>query len=217
MQAKRKQLILSLIAAPLLFGLGVLLLSLDDYEGVWYYVLYFLSHFLTAGFYFLALHFVYSACPDRKRAFLSALPLLGSLSVYHLAIAFYESYAVWYEEAFPSVVYALLALFTDAILAEWLLLLFTALAAYLFFLRGDLTQAKTRAAWLLSALIYFTYLLVGRVTEFVSFTSAHFGFADETTTTSFVAFLGTDLLIAAFGYLTLFLADRTEKKGGDGQ
>lgn len=208
-------LIAPLVAAPLLFGIGALLLTLREASGPWYYILYFLLRFLTAGVLFLALHFTFRACPERgmPRALRAAIPLLASLSAYHFAISFFDMYAVRYEEGAAAIVYALLSLVTDSLLSEWLLLILTATAVYLFFLRGEPTPAGKRSARLFSALIYFAFIAFGRVSEFFSFLSVHFGFADEKTTLSFLLFLGADLLLAAFVYLVLLLSDKITAKG----
>ncbi len=202
------------VLAPLLFGISALLLSLGDYMGPWYYILYFLSHFLSVGAVFLALHLVFKASAERKmpKALTAAIPLLTSLSVFHVAISIYEAYFLHYEEASTTAIYALLSLFTDSLLSEWLLTLLTAVLAYLFFLRGEPTKASRRSAWIFSALIYFVYLAAGRVFEFLSILSAHFGFVDEKTTVSVLVFFGSDLLLAAFGYLVLFLSDKLSLK-----
>lgn len=219
MQENRKRNLFVRIApfvlAPLLFGIDALLLSLGNYTGPWYYILYFLSHFLSVGAVFLALHLVFRAAAERKmpRALTAAIPILASLSVYHVAISFYNVYAVLYEEATTAVVNALLSLVVDSLLFEWLLTLLTALLAYLLFLRGEPTPAGKRSARIFSALIYFAYLAIGRVYEFLSVLSAHFGFVDEKTTVSALVFFGSDLLLAAFGYLVLFLSDIIALKG----
>lgn len=210
----RSPLFAAMVSAPVLFGIGALLLSLGNYDGPWYYILYFLLHILSAGAYFFALHFVFHAIPERgfARSLSRAIPLLVSLSVYHFAIAFYDAFAVQFEDAPDALLYALLSLFTDSIVAEWLLLVLSALAAWIFFLRFEPTPARRRAAWLLSALIYFAYLSVGRVAEFVSFRASRFGVAGEGATVSFLLFAGSDLLISAVGFLVLFLSDRADKK-----
>lgn len=213
-------LFLPVVAAPVLFGLGVLLLNLGDDRGAWYYILYFLTHLLSATVFFYGAHRVFSACPSRRmpRALTAAIPILVSLSVYHFAIAFYDAYAVQYEDAPTAFLYALLSLFTDSIVGEWLLLLLSTLAAYLFFLRGEDASTRTPSARLLTATLYFAYLLVGRVAEFLSYKSAHLGIASEKATVSFLLFAGFDLLLSAFGYLVLFLSgkaarDREVKNG----
>ena len=212
----RSPLFVPVVSAPVLFGIAALLLSLGNYQGPWYYVLYYLLHALNAGLWFYALHLFFRELPEKGsgRAFASGLPVLISLAVYHVAIAFYDAFVIEYEEVPTAIVYALISLVTDAIVGEWLLFLLAAVAARLFFYRGDPTPDGKRAAWLLSSLIYFVFLLVGRVTEFVSFLSGRLGIADETTTRSVLLFIGGDLLISAVGYLILFLSDRAASKGG---
>ena len=199
-----------IVAAPVLFGLAALLLTLDGYDGAWYYVLYFFSHILTTCVFFFGLCLVFRACPTRgmPRALTAAIPTLVSLSVYHVAIAFFDAYVLRYEDGGAAIVYALLSLFTDSIVGEWLLLLLAAIVAYLVFLRGEPGQANKRAARLLAALLYFVYLSVGRFSEFFSYRSARLGIADETTTVTVLLFWGSDLLFAAIGYLVLFLSER---------
>lgn len=203
-----------IVAAPVLFGISALILSLRYYNGAWYYALYFLLHFLSAGLFFFALHRLFFSCETRgfPRALTSAIPLLVSLSVYHFAIAFYDAYVVQFEDAPTALVYALLSLFTDSLLSEWLLLFLSFAAAYFFFLRGGATPSGRQAARLLSALLFFAYLSIGRIAEFVSYRSAHFGVAGEKTTVSFLLFAGADLLFSAFGYLVLFLSDKAAEK-----
>ena len=89
---------------------------------------------------------------------------------------------------------------------EWLLLLLSAAAAYLFFLRGEVAPEDERAAHLLCAVVYLAYLLVGRVSEFLSHVSAHLGVATENATVSFLLLSGADLLLSAFVYLVLYLS-----------
>lgn len=211
----RSPLFVPLVSAPVLFGIAALILSLGNYDGPWYYALYYLLHVLAAGLYFFALHLFFRDLSGKGsgRAFAAGLPILISLSVYHLAIAFFEAYVVEFEEAPTAIVYALLSLFTDSILGEWLPFALTAVAARLFFLRGKETPAGKRAAWLLASLVYFLFLLVGRIAEFRSYMSARLGVADEKTTVSFLLFVGIDLLFAALGYLVLFLFDRSANKG----
>ncbi|MBP5429154.1 MAG: hypothetical protein J6Z04_07735 [Clostridia bacterium] len=213
-KAVSSPLFLPVVAAPVLFGLGVLLLRIGDGRGAWYYILYFLTHTLSAALFFYGAHRVFSACPSRRmpRALTAAFPILISLSVYHFAIAFFDAYAVQYEDGAAAFLYALLSLFTDSVIAEWLLLLLSTLAAYLFFLRGEDADARTPSAWLLTATLYFAYLLVGRVSEYLSYKSAHLGIANEKTTVSFLLFAGFDLLLSAFGYLVLFLSGRAARK-----
>jgi len=100
------------VLAPLLFGISALLLSLGNYMGPWYYILYFLSHFLSVGAVFLALHLVFKASAERKmpKALTAAIPLLTSLSVFHVAISIYEAYFLHYEEASTTAIYRLAAL-----------------------------------------------------------------------------------------------------------
>ena len=220
MQEKLKRAVASplfipIVSAPVLFGIGFLLLSVGNGDGAWYYVLSFLLHVLSAVLFFLGLHRAFRAIPTRgmPRALTAAIPILISLSVYHLAIAFYDAFAVQFESAGTALLYALLSFFTDALLSEWFLLLLTAAAAYLFFLRGEATRSDRRAARLLSALLYFAYLLVGRVSEYLSYKSAHLGVAVESATVSFLLFAGSDLVLAALGYLALFLlSERTGKE-----
>lgn len=211
----RSPLFVPIVSAPVLFGIAALLLSLGNYEGPWYYVLYYLLQTLNAGLWFFALRLVFRDLSEKGfgRALLSGFPILISLTVYHVAIAFYDAYVVQFEEALPSVVYALLSLVTDAIVGEWLLFLLAFVASWLFFFRRGETLSGKRAAWLLSALVYFVFLFVGRLTEFISFLSGRLGIADEKTTVSFLVFVGTDLLISAFGYLVLFFSDRAKAKG----
>ena len=213
MQEKLKRAVVSplflpVVAAPVLFGLGVLLLYQRDDAGALYFFLYALQHLLTAALYFLGLHRVFRAIPARgmPRALTAAFPILISLSVYHFSIAFFDAFSVQFEDAPTSLVYALLSLLTDAVVGEWLLLTVSAAAAYLFFLRGEVAPADERAARLLCAVLYLAYLLVGRVSEFLSDVSAHFGVARENATVSFLLMAGADLLLSAFGYLVLFLA-----------
>ena len=215
MQKKLWNPILPIASAPVLFGLGVLLLSFGDSQGAWYYILYFLLHVFSTALFFLAMHRVFFARSSRgmPRALSAAVPLLASLSVYHFAIAFFDAFVVQYEEAPAALLYALLSLFTDSLLFEWLLLLIIVFAAYLFFLRGKNADARKPSAWLLAATLYFAYLLVGRVSEYLSYKSAHLGVAGEKTTVSFLLFAGFDLLLSAFGYLVLFLSDRIARKG----
>lgn len=210
----RSPLFVAIVSAPVLFGIGALLLSFGNYEGPWYYILYFLLHILAAGAYFFGLHLFFRALPERgvMRAIAAAIPMLVSLSVYHFAIAFYDAFAVQFEDAPAALLYALLSLFTDSLVAEWLLLFLSAVAAWFFFLRGGETTARRRAAFLLSALLFFAYLSVGRVVEFVSFCASRFGVAGESATVSFLLFAGSDLLISALGFLVLFLSDRAEQK-----
>lgn len=208
-------LFLPILAAPVLFGIGFLLLSLrEGYEGPWYYALYILQHFLSAAFYFYGLHRVFRAIPTRgmPRALTGAIPILVSLSVYHFAIAFFDNYAVMFYEASTSFLYAFLSLLTDSIAAEWLLLFFTAFFAYLFFLRRGSDATYKRAAGVLSALLYLAFLAVGEIAEYLSYVSSHFGFADEKTTRSFLLILGFDLLLSAAGFLLLRLFDKTKKE-----
>ncbi|MBP5349454.1 MAG: hypothetical protein J6Z13_03765, partial [Clostridia bacterium] len=112
-----------------------------------------------------------------------------------------------------AVIYALLSLFTDSIVGEWLLFGLSVFAAWLFFFRRGATPSEKRAAWLLSALVYFLFLLIGRIAEFSSYLSGRIGIADEKTTISFLMFIGIDLLFAAGGYLVLVLFDRSANKG----
>ena len=208
-------LFLPVSAAPVLFGIGVLLLRISEEAGAWYYVLYFLLHILSTALFFIGLHRVFRAIPTRgtPRALTAAIPILVSLSVYHFAIAFYDAFSVQYEDGGAALLYALLSLLTDSLLSEWLLLLLCAALAYAFFLRREESPADRRSARLLSALVYFAFLLIGRVSEFLSYKSAHLGVASEKATVSFLLFAGSDLLLAALGYLVLFLCDRkTEKK-----
>ena len=207
-------LFLSIVSAPILFGIGVLLLSVGGGEGAWYYVLYFLLHIFSTVLFFFGLHRVFREIPTRgmPRALTAAIPILVSLSVYHLAIAFYDAFAVQYESAGTALLYALLSFFTDSLLSEWLLLLLTAAAAYLFFLRYEATPSDNRSARLLSALLFFAYLLVGRISEYLSYKSAHLGVAVESATVSFLLFAASDLALAALGYLLLFLSDRSANK-----
>ena len=217
-RALRSPLFLPIVSAPVLFGIGVLLLSVGEGAGAWYYLLYALLHILSTALFFFGLHLVFRAIPTRgmPRALTAALPILISLSVYHLAIAFYDAFAVQFESAGAALLYALISLLTDSLLSEWLLLLLSAAAAYLFFLRGEGTPSDKRSARLLSATLYLAYLLVGRVSEFLSYKAAHFGVAGEKATVSFLLFAGSDLALAALGYLVLFLCERkTEKKEGN--
>ncbi len=206
-RAVNSPLFLPVLAAPVLFGLGALLLYQRDGAGALYYVLYSLQHLFTATLFFLGLHRVFRAIPVRgmPRALTAAFPILISLSVYHFAIAFFDAFAVQFEDGPTSLVYALLSLLTDAVVGEWLLLLLSAAAAYLFFLRGEVAPEDERAAHLLCAVVYLAYLLVGRVSEFLSHVSAHLGVATENATVSFLLLSGADLLLSAFGYLVLYL------------
>ena len=210
----RSPLFPAIVAAPVLFGIGALVLSLPEYDGPWYYFLYYLLHVLSAGAFFYGLHRAFRTLPDRgaARGFTAAIPVLLSLSVYHFAIAFFDAYAVQYEEGSGALVYALLSLFTDSILAEWGLLALLYFCGWLLFLRGEATPARRRAAFLLSALLYFAYLSAGRVTEYLSYRSARFGVADEETVFVFLLFSAADLLISALGFLILFLGDRANKR-----
>ena len=211
----RSPLFVPIVSAPILFGIAALILSLGNYDGPWYYVLYYLLHILAAGLYFFALHLFFRDLAKKGlgRAPVSGLPVLISLSVYHVAISFFEAYVVEYEDMPTAVIYALLSLFTDSIVGEWLLFALSAFAAWLFFFRRGETPSGKRAAWLLSALVYFLFLLVGRIAEFSSYLSGRIGIADEKTTVSFLLFIGIDLLFAAGGYLVLFLFDRSANKG----
>ena len=209
----RSPLFPAIVAAPVLFGIAALILMLPEYDGPWYYVLYYLLHVLSAGAYFFALHLAFARLPEKgARGFKAAIPMLLSLSVYHFAIAFFDAYAVQYEEGGGAFVYALLSLFTDSILVEWGLLALSYFCGWLLFLRGEATPARRRAAFLLSALLYFAYLSAGRVTEYLSYRSARFGVADEGTVFVFLLFSAADLLISALGFLILFLGDRTNKR-----
>jgi len=212
----RSPLFLPILAAPVLFGIGVLLLSLrEGYDGAWFYVLYFLLQILSATLFFFGVHRVFRAIPTpgMPRALTGAIPILVSLSVYHLAIAFYDAYVAQFEEAPTAVVYALLSFFTDSLVAEWALLFLSVFAAYLIFLRGEATPAKRRAARILTALFYFAYLAVGRIAEFRSYVKGHFNVADEKATVSFLLLAGFDLLLAAFGFFLLCFWGRTKRKG----
>lgn len=210
----RSPLFVPVVSAPILFGIAALILSLGNYDGPWYSVLYYLLHALTAGLWFYALYLVFRAIPDKgfPRALPAGFPILISLTVYHAAIAFYDAYAVEFDDMPTAIVIALLSLVTDAIVGEWLLFLVAAFASRLFFLRRGATSSGKRAAWLLSALVYFVFLLYGRISEFVSYLSGRLGIADEKTTVSFLLLIGTDLLISALGYLVLFLSDRFAEK-----
>ena len=70
MQEKLKRAVVSplflpVVTAPVLFGLGVLLLYQRDDAGALYFFLYALQHLLTAALYFLGLHRVFRAIPAR--------------------------------------------------------------------------------------------------------------------------------------------------------
>ena len=210
----RSPLFVPIVSAPILFGIAALLLSLGNYDGAWFYVLYFLLHGLSAALFFLALNRAFRALPRRGvlRGLLFAIPILVSLSVYHAVIAFFDAYVVQFEDAPAALFYALLSFLTDSLFSEWLLLGVTYAACYLFFLRKSPTPLHKRAAELLAALLYFAFQAVGRITEFLSFRSARFGVVDEKTTLSFLLFLGSDLLLAAVGYLVLALSARADHK-----
>ncbi|MBO4283927.1 MAG: hypothetical protein J5958_04805 [Clostridia bacterium] len=209
-KAVASPLFLPIVSAPILFGIGVLLLSVGDGAGAWYYLLYALLHILSTALFFLGLHRVFRAIPTRgmPRALTAAIPILASLSVYHFVIAFYDAYAVQYEDGGAALLYALLSLLTDSLLSEWLLLLLCAALSYLFILCRDTTPSDKQSARLLSALVYFAFLLVGRISEFLSYKAAHLGVASEKATASFLLFAASDLALAAFGYLVLLLLDR---------
>ena len=95
-KAVASPLFLPIVSAPILFGIGVLLLSVGDGAGAWYYLLYALLHILSTALFFLGLHRVFRAIPTRgmPRALTAAIPILASLSVYHFVIAFYDAYAM---------------------------------------------------------------------------------------------------------------------------
>lgn len=206
-------LFLPIVSAPILFGIYQLFLLLpEDYEGAWFYVLYYLLQAAMTALFFIGLHRTFCAAETRgfPRALTAAIPILTSLSVYHFGITFYEYYVVSFEEAPTSLLYAFLAFVNDSLFGEWLLLLLTASAACLFFLRKN--RLKKTAAWLFSSAIYLAYRLVGEIAEFVSYLSAHFGVAGEQTVRSFIFLIGGDILISAFGFLVLFLANRAAQK-----
>lgn len=214
----RSPLVIPVLSALVLFGIFTLIELLpEEYDGAWFYALYYASHLLMTFLYFLGLHRVFRAAETRgfPRALTAAIPVLAVLSVYHFAAVFYEYYVVYFEEAQTSLLYAALAFLNDSLLSEWGLLLLSASTACLFFLRQR--RLRKTAAWILSSALYLAYRLVGEIAEFLSYRSAHFDVVGDRTLLTFMLFVGADVLLTAFGFLVLFLSDRSARKAAQNQ